>query len=772
MGKNKKNRRVAKKANPSQSALLKKQQKAERRAKLEESRAKERSEYLIIRSDEERPEMKTSKTVRRTVVKTVQESIPAETALESNLKRISLAEIQRYMKTSSEAYDKAYDEMLSYGKEIEALDNEIKSIRTKKDASAEEKLENANKRKELKGKKSVIEKRLIISKANTEALERSSDEYSHIVALLKGMEVQDLRKKPRLNPKKIDLTKEEEEELVARYLESKKPKAKKSSATETKSVEVEEEVIETEEASSDVKTLKVLGSKDEKKAVPSHNKEAVKAVEPKKEIKTNAKSQKPKKSWITWTLIVVVVIVLALCLKSCHLKKSEDKEEVQTAEATIEAPKPQTAVKEESVAPKEESKTASIEEIAFVPVDSETINILGYSINAEFKDDSVSLTVPEGVSSDDVSSFLSYVAGKYPELNGATYEIDGDKVTLNAPSNLISSIRPVLKETLEREINEYIEELSAYSETCNFYGYDIAIKAYTNKVKVAYPSIVTEDDVLDFLGYTLKEYPELKDSVTYTISKDHTVFDLSFNLSDEEKRSMPGLLAEEIISYLALTYGNQLDGNISGYKTESSTITIEATVPVQEETESAVSEEAETLSANDSNSYRTSVSFRPSVLYLINKDSVIKDPSLYQSYGFSLSFDNILKLGKHTGFGVKTDGAVIVVPKNGDYENVSGASSFFNGSNWVGAYSIGLDAIVRIDFSSIAFYGAFGSGYIYSDSSVDSYMGFNSWYINGEVGAEYGFTDNLYLGLYAEYKNLGEGKRNYIGGGLALGVSF
>ena len=773
MGKNKKNKRAAKKANASsQRSLLKKQQKEEQRAKLEEARAKERSEYLIIRSDDERPEMKSSKVVRKTVVKTVQESIPAETALESNLKRISLAEIQRYLKTSSEAYDKAYDEMLSYEKELEAIDNEIKSIKTKKGASDEEKLENAKKRKELKEKKSAIEKRIIISKANAEALERSSDEYSHVVALLKNNEVKDLRKKPRLNPKRIDLTKEEEEELVRRYLEAKRPKAKK--ALDARSVETEE-VIEIEEASADVKTLKVLGAKGEKKDSSVHPAETANAIKPNKEKRAAAKAQRPKKrSWLTWALIVIVVIVLALVLKSCHLKNKDTQSEEVKTETVVEAPKPQLIVKEEAITPIEEPEVALAEEAIVVAADSETIDILGYPVIAEFKTDSVSLTIPEAISAADVSAFLSYIAEKYPVLDGSTYEIDGNKVTLNAAAALIASLRPVLKETLEKEISEYIEELSAYSEICNFYGYDITIRAYSNKVEVAYPSIVTEDDVLDFIFYALRDYPELKDCVVYTISRDKTIFELSFTLSAEEKTRVPDLLGEEIISYLALTYGNTIDlsAAISGYKAESSTITIEATVPVHEETKSAIAEELKMPGDNASNSYKTSAAFRASGLYLINKDSIIKAPALYQSYGVSLSFDNILKLGNHTGFGVKADGSVIAVPKNGDYANVNNASSFFNGSNWVGAYSIGLAAVARIELNRIAFYGAFGSGYIYSDSSIDSYMGFGSWYINGEIGAEFSFTDRLYLGIYGEYKNLGEGKRNYIGGGLALGVSF
>ncbi len=824
-----------KKASVSRSSLEKRAAKERKRAELRALREKERSEYLIIHSDEERPEVKS---VKKTVVKTVSVPVTVEDKLEASLKRISLSEIERYAKTSAKAYDKAYDEIEAYEKELEAIESSIALIKTPRGASEEEKAQNAEKRKALRAQKNDISKRIVISKANAEALERSSDEYAHIVALLKGEAEVELKKKPRLNPKKVDLTKEEENELVERYLQTKKPKTKKESTVKT------EEVVVTEEsAGPEVKTLKVLGDKKKEPSAPNEAKDekkpATKAVEPKKEVPAKTEEKKKKKGWIDWVLVVVLVIIIAVFNKTCTSKDKAQNETVSASTApvaTVAKETPAPVVSESTPKATEEAKTttqevskATIPEVSVKtetietksePVsvetpkeDKETISLYGYSAELVYGDDSVTVALPNGVASkEDISSFFEFVVEKYPELKAASYSIDGDKVILSASKELIATLRPNIKNILSEEIEDYLKEVSACKEEYNFYGYDVEIKAYDDAVVVKYPSVVTDADIAAFAQYALTKYPWLKDQVSYTLCDGYAEFDLSFKLTEEEKKSVPGLVSDEIISYLSTLFesapaAETKSAEISATKSASSSINLIAevarpeeekkaeTVPVVKEEKPAQSKKEEVVAAPKKeepkesmavktiqkpeakekeryNSFKASASLNSSALYLLNSPATLKDPAVYQNYSVALNLDNILKLGSKVGIGVKAEGGLFAIPLNGDYMSVNTATKFFNGDNWIRSYSVGADTVFKVNGKSVDGYASVGAGYVFSTSPLDNELGFNTLYIDAGLGLDFKLSKNFAIGVFGNYKNMAKGTKNYIGGGLSLELSF
>lgn len=824
-----------KKASVSRSSLEKRAAKERKRAELRALREKERSEYLIIHSDEERPE---AKSVKKTVVKTVSVPVTVEDKLEASLKRISLSEIERYAKTSAKAYDKAYDEIEAYEKELEETESSIALIKTPRGASEEEKAQNAEKRKALRAQKNDISKRIVISKANAEALERSSDEYAHIVALLKGEAEVELKKKPRLNPKKVDLTKEEENELVERYLQTKKPKTKKESTVKT------EEVVVTEEsAGPEVKTLKVLGDKKKEPSAPNDAKDekkpAPKAVEPKKEVPAKTEENKKKKGWIDWVLVVVLVIIIAVFNKTCTSKDKAQNETVSASTApvaTVAKETPAPVVSESTSKATEEGKTttqevskATIPEVSVKtetietksePVsvetpkeDKETISLYGYSAELVYGDDSVTVALPNGVASkEDISSFFEFVVEKYPELKAASYSIDGDKVILSASKELIATLRPNIKNILSEEIEDYLKEVSACKEEYNFYGYDVEIKAYDDAVVVKYPSVVTDADIAAFAQYALTKYPWLKDQVSYTLCDGYAEFDLSFKLTEEEKKSVPGLVSDEIISYLSTLFesapaAETKSAEISATKSASSSINLIAevarpeeekkaeTVPVVKEEKPAQSKKEEVVAAPKKeepkesmavktiqkpeakekeryNSFKASASLNSSALYLLNSPATLKDPAVYQNYSVALNLDNILKLGSKVGIGVKAEGGLFAIPLNGDYMSVNTATKFFNGDNWIRSYSVGADTVFKVNGKSVDGYASVGAGYVFSTSPLDNELGFNTLYIDAGLGLDFKLSKNFAIGVFGNYKNMAKGTNNYIGGGLSLELSF
>ena len=824
-----------KKASVSRSSLEKRAAKERKRAELRALREKERSEYLIIHSDEERPEVKS---VKKTVVKTVSVPVTVEDKLEASLKRISLSEIERYAKTSAKAYDKAYDEIEAYEKALEEAESSIALIKTPRGASEEEKAQNAEKRKALRAQKNDISKRIVISKANAEALERSSDEYAHIVALLKGEAEVELKKKPRLNPKKVDLTKEEENELVERYLQTKKPKTKKESTVKT------EEVVVTEEsAGPEVKTLKVLGDKKKEPSAPNDAKDekkpATKVIEPKKEVPAKTEEKKKKKGWIDWVLVVVLVIIIAVFNKTCTSKDKAQNETVSAYTAPVATVAKETSapvVKESTPKATEEAKTTTPEvskattpevsvksetiETKSDPVsvetpkeDKETISLYGYSAELVYGEDSVTVTLPSGVASkEDISSFFEFVVEKYPELKAASYSIDGDKVTLSASKELIASLRPNIKNILSEEIEDYLKEVSACKEDYNFYGYDVEIKAYDDAVVVKYPSVVTDADIADFAQYALTKYPWLKDQVSYTLRDGYAEFNLSFKLTEEEKKSVPSLVSDEIISYLSTLFENApaaeaKSAEISATKSASSSINLIAeiarpeeekkaeTVPVVKEEKPAKSKKEEVVAAAKKeepketmavktiqkpeakekeryNSFKASVALNSSALYLLDSPATLKDPAVYQNYSVALNLDNILKLGTKVGIGVKAEGGLFAIPLNGDYLSVNTATKFFNGDNWIRSYSVGADTVFKVNGKSVDGYASVGAGYVFSTSSLDNELGFNTLYIDAGLGLDFKLSKNFAVGVFGNYKNMAKGTKNYVGGGFSLELSF
>ena len=223
------------------SAKLEKQRKKEElRAKMLEARAKANAEYLIIKTDDERPETVCHRVARP--------ALTTEQKIEKDLKAISLNSIIRQAKTTSAGYDNAitaYNELNAQNAEIENL---IKACRAPKGSDDAVKEEFKAKRNELKKAQKEIMRKADVAYEKAIALERSADEYSYIEALLSNEPEKNYRKEARVNAKNIDLTKEEELELVERYLNGGKKKKK---------VEIPQEEFDV--IKEEVKTLKILG---------------------------------------------------------------------------------------------------------------------------------------------------------------------------------------------------------------------------------------------------------------------------------------------------------------------------------------------------------------------------------------------------------------------------------------------------------------------------------------------------------------------------------
>lgn len=741
-----------------------------RRAELRAAREKKLSEYLLIRSDDERPEIKSAISVKKA------QNGYANDELDKNLKRISLSEIQRYAKTSAAAYDKAYGNIVSIENEISSIKEELSKARVKKDAEAEEKAAAAEKRNTLKAKLAELQKRLLISRSNAEALERSSDEYAYIIALLTGEEPS-LKKMPRLKDKRIDLTREDERKLVESFLQSKKPRM----ATEPSADGIIEE-------NNDVKTLMVLGSD-----VPADNNKKENIVSDKESVDKKSGSKK----WIIWP-IAAVIAVIAVVFGVKGKAKPAESTPVNEAAPAVSIASAEVKAETEPVA----VETAPvIEHVAeeSVPAEEEE-NILrdefeagGITIKLSIDDSQAEIEYPaSAVSSSDIVDFFAVLAEKYPDyLSSARYSIDDGIVEVNTPFVLTEEDKNMVASLFRSELQAYIDQLNApYAYKDSFYLYDTEIDVEIGRrtAAVYYPEYITDSDVLAFIAYAAEEYPVLNDYVTYSIGSGRTDFSIPFDLTDDEMKYISDIFGDELISYLEILFESGEDSAETAAADAITDISGEEEPAAPEKTEPVVlpaalpdaEEKAEPAVIVPSyNNYRTSLYFKAGVSYLIGSDS-------YQNYAFGADFESILKTGNNFGFGIRVEGSMDAIPYNGDYSAISSVGAFFDYHNWMRMYLIDAKLMAKYNSSFYDAYAGVGIGYALCNPQLDSFYGAQFGYTLGNVsttlstafaltaaaGVDFHISDSFYIAIEAGYKHMLPASKGYLTAGVAAGVFF
>lgn len=194
-----------------------------------------------------------------------------DTVIQRKLKRLSLAELQRYAKQSAKGADNAILEYEGLSKEYEAKLDEIKAVKTPKNATEEQRAEFNARRTQLRKDRDALARSRTISYENAVALERAADEYAEIVALLLDLPVIDYRRQPRLNERHVDLSDDEKLSLIERFLATgrftKKESAEPTSDNPRNTIskpQATSKIPETAKPRSTQKTQEVQGTQPEK----------------------------------------------------------------------------------------------------------------------------------------------------------------------------------------------------------------------------------------------------------------------------------------------------------------------------------------------------------------------------------------------------------------------------------------------------------------------------------------------------------------------------
>ena len=220
---------------------------------------------------------------------------------------------------------------------------------------------------------------------------------------------------------------------------------------------------------------------------------------------------------------------------------------VAKAEETVEEP-----VKEEKAEAKEEESENKKEDF---PVFSSIFTYDGITANIVAYNDHASISIPEGVTANDIASLATALVSAYPVADAVTYTIDGDELLLSYPetasdyivaaiSQLEDDARYVIdslssaktEETVATEITpEETEEDDVYKTDDLTISNDGTVTAIYNyrglaeakvvmtdtETTVFYPAeYIYKSDIDSFMALASSVYPEIAKEITYSIAED------------------------------------------------------------------------------------------------------------------------------------------------------------------------------------------------------------------------------------------------------------
>ncbi len=233
-----------------------------------------------------------------------------------------------------------------------------------------------------------------------------------------------------------------------------------------------------------------------------------------------------------------------------------------------------------------------------VPAEEETYaaeyEYAGYSISLEAGSDKALIAYPSIVTAGDIDAFMAYEAGKHPELASAiTYKAENGVLELMYPEVPVAEISTFADE-LYKDIIAFVEELQAPSPepepapmpspepapapapepapaapepvslSFSYLGYTVDISAYDGYAIVAYPSIVTHEDVSTFFSLAAMAEPEIASLITYTFLDEDTVrLDYPAGLSDGDLRAFSSIFGACILEAGYIVYPSESEYTVT-----------------------------------------------------------------------------------------------------------------------------------------------------------------------------------------------------------------
>ena len=500
--------------------------------------------------------------------------------------------------------------------------------------------------------------------------------------------------------------------------------------------------------------------------------------------------------------------------------------------ASLEAP----AETIEEVAEETVEEVFEAAEETVLPLFSTLFSYRGVTSEVNAYSDHAALTVPEGVSEEDIAACAVMLVAAYPEASAVTYSVADGIVSLYYPEQseeyiegayalleteakwLIDYLNPVAEESegveAVEEATEKVEEtvekveetvvLPVISTIFTYRGITSNVIAYNDNASITLPAGTTEKDVAECALMLLNAYPEAA-SVIYEIA-DGTVYLTYPHVSDEFVTLAVAALESEAKWYIDSIYDAieaekvEAEAEVAAVVEEIPVVVvIEEPVPVTTET---VEETAET------NGEKTTVDAPERIEVEVVKDSPkaeavkasfsagfslgaefgfksineVKQPTILPRFALTLEGQNLVHFGAF-GFGLRSDISFVFIPQGRTF-NGHDKDFYLNMANWGFDATADLKLMTYINTKSAVFYLGAGMGYsLASDSFTSAHSsayrlaGFNSaWTLTGVAGVSFrlGNTASLSLEAYGRYFFLDGGKMGELAlsGSLGLGFRF
>ena len=318
--------------------------------------------------------------------------------------------------------------------------------------------------------------------------------------------------------------------------------------------------------------------------------------------------------------------------------------------------------------------------------------------------------------------------------------------------------------------------------TYEYNGYELTIAVGDGYADLLYPSIVTEADAEGFFAYEAEKYGSSIEGITYSFIEGGARLNLPETISRETAKANADVVYQDIIEYIM---------HLS--------MPSEASAPAEEET--AVAEEIAAVDVILPDSEPVPVlpevadddsPFAFSLLFRFGAGSRFTDAFSFSTpaaqFGIGLDFRNIIPIGDHFGFGLRSDITVDFLPKGGAW-NLADNLQYFNALNYAEASSIDLKITADVMSGPVDFYLGGGVGYSLAnpaDNTDNAY--FNSihtladvnigtvfssaWFASGVLGIRFYCGDIFSLGAEVHYRYYMPSGEHYGSADLVLGFTF
>ena len=435
-------------------------------------------------------------------------------------------------------------------------------------------------------------------------------------------------------------------------------------------------------------------------------------------------------------------------------------------------------------APVEEAEPAAeaAEEEVVLPLFSTLFSYRGVTSEINAYGDHATLTIPEGVSDEDIAACAAMLVAAYPEASAVTYSSADGVVELYYPEQsadfiegayavleteaewLIDYLNPVVEEAVEEETVEEEVVLPVISTIFTYRGITSNIVAYSDNASITLPEGTTEKDVAECAEMLLKAYPEAA-AVTYSV-EDGTVYLTYPSESDEFITLAVSALEGEAKWYIDSLYATIEAEKAAAVETapaaEGAAPAAEAAAeePAAQETPAPVAVEtvkdspkAEAVKASFNLSFSLGAEFG------FKSIDNFKEPSIFPRFAITLEGRNLVHFGAF-GIGLRSDISFVMIPEGRTFKNHE-LSWYLKNTNWGFDGTADLKLMTYVNTKNATFYLGAGMGFslasnafTYAHSSEQQIGGFNTaWALTGVAGFSLNLGKTAYLSLegYGRY---------------------